>query len=525
MTTVSADHSPSPGKLTHRQILLVFSGLMAGLLLAALDQTIVATALPTMVGELGGLDHYSWVVTAYLICVTVGTPLYGKISDVYGRRIVFQTAIAIFLAGSLAAGLAQSMLQLIVFRGVQGIGAGGLITMSFAIVADVVSPRERGRYTGYLGSVFALASIIGPLLGGFIVDHFSWRWVFLVNLPVGIMALAVTSIVLRMPTAAPRRHRIDLEGAVLLVSGVTCLLLTLVWGGSEYPWGSPAILGLGSAGVVLIGAFLACEARASEPILSLRLFRNPIFTLGSLLGFIVGCTMFGATVFLPLFLQVATGASATNSGLLLLPYMVGFMVTAIAVGNIVSHTGRYKAWPIAGMGLAATGLYLFSRMDASTTQVQTSVCMLVFGMGIGMMLHLLVLVVQNSVDHRELGVATSATAFFRSMGGSFGIAVSGTIFNARLLAELPSLVPADALAAVGGNAARLLSSPAQLRLLPPPVLAGIVEAVVRSTRGVFLWAMVPVALGFVLAWFLKEIPLHDTVPASAVEGAVEASSL
>ncbi|MBI4521881.1 MAG: MFS transporter, partial [Gemmatimonadetes bacterium] len=481
---------------------------------------------PTMVGELGGLDHYSWVVTAYLICVTVGTPLYGKISDVYGRRIVFQTAIAIFLAGSLAAGLSQNMLQLILFRGLQGIGGGGLITMSFAIVADIVSPRERGRYTGYLGAVFAFSSIVGPLLGGFIVDHFSWRWVFLVNLPVGAVALTVTSIVLRMPVAVRRRHRIDVEGAALLVSGVTCLLLMLVWGGSEYRWGSPTILGLGAAGVVLTAAFVAWEARTPEPLLSLRLFRNPIFTLGSMLGFIVGCTMFSAIVFLPLFLQVATGASATRSGLLLLPFMLGFMATSITVGNIVSYTGRYKIWPIVGMVLAATGLYLFSGMHAGTTRVESSLFMVVFGMGIGMLLHLLVLVVQNAVDHRELGVATSATAFFRSMGGSFGVAVYGAIFNARLFAELPRLVPPDALAAVSGDATRLLNSPAQLRLLPPPVLAGIVEAVVRGTQSIFLWAMLPVALGFGLAWFLKEIPLHDTVPVSAaVEGAVEGSPL
>jgi EmrB/QacA subfamily drug resistance transporter len=499
-------------KLTHRQILIVFSGLMTGLLLAALDQTIVSTALPTMVGELGGLDHYSWVVTAYLICSTVSTPLYGKLSDVYGRRAIFQVAILIFLAGSLAAGLAQDMLQLILFRGLQGIGGGGLISMSFAIVADVVSPRERGRYTGYLGAVFAFSSIVGPLLGGFIVDHVSWRWVFLVNLPVGAMALAVTSIVLRLP-AGTVRHRIDFEGAGLLVAGVTCLLLTLVWGGSEYPWGSPVILGMGAAGVGLTGAFVAWEARTPEPILSLRLFLNPIFTVGSALGFVTGCSMFAAIVFLPLFLQVATGASATNSGLLLLPFMAGFMVTSIVVGNIVSHTGHYRIWPIAGMLVSCVGLYLLSGMHAETSRVESSVFMLIFGMGIGTLLHMLVLIVQNSVDHRDLGVATSATAFFRSMGGSFGVAIYGAIFNARLFAELPRLVPADALAAVGGDATRLLNSPAELRLLPPPVLQGIVEAVVRGTQTVFLWAMVPVAVGFVLAWFLKEIPLRDTVHA------------
>jgi len=506
---IAADPTPRPTKLTHRQILIVFSGLMAGLLLAALDQTIVSTALPTIVGELGGLDHYSWVVTAYLLSATVSTPLYGKISDIHGRRMVFQAAILIFLAGSLFSGLAQNMLQLILFRGLQGIGGGGLIAMAFAIVGEVVSPRERGRYTGYLGAVFAFSSVIGPFLGGFIVDHVSWRWVFYVNLPVGAMALAVTSSVLRLPSMV-QRHRIDYEGAGLLVTGVSCLLLVLVWGGTEYPWGSSTILGLALAGIVLTGAFVAWEARAPEPILSLRLFQNSIFTIGSALGFVTGFAMFGGIVFLPLFLQVVTGASATNSGLLLLPFMAGFMSTSVAVGLIVSHTGRYKVWPICGTLLGAVGMYLLSRMDARTGYVESSAYMLVFGLGIGMLMQLLVLVVQNAVEYRDLGVATSAVTFFRSMGGSLGVTIFGAIFNARLFAELPRLVPREALGTVGGDASRLLSSPAQLRLLPAPVLHGIVEAVVRALQSVFVWAILPLSLGFGLAWFLKEIPLRET---------------
>ena len=399
--TVAPTLEPTP--LTHRQILLVFSGLMTGLLLAALDQTIVATALPTIVGELGGLDHYSWVVTAYLLSSTVSTPLYGKISDIYGRKVVFQTAILIFLAGSLLAGLAQTMLQLVLCRGLQGAGAGGLMAMTFAVVGDVVSPRERGRYTGYLGSVFAFASVVGPLVGGFIVDHVSWRWVFLINLPVGAMALVVTSSVLRLPVMR-RSHRIDVEGAFLLVAGVSCLLLTLVWGGTEYPWGSRVIVGLGLAGVVLTLAFVAWESRVSEPILPLRLFGNRIFSVTAGFGFLIGGGMFGGIIFLPLFLQVVTGASATNSGLLMLPLMGGLMTTSITSGRIISRTGRYKVWPVTGMAVAATGMLLLSLMDASTTRLESSVYMLVLGLGIGMVMQVLVLAVQNAVPYADLGV-------------------------------------------------------------------------------------------------------------------------
>ncbi|MEE2612210.1 MAG: MDR family MFS transporter [Acidobacteriota bacterium] len=505
----------TPGPLSHRQVLIVFSGLMAGLLLAALDQTIVATALPTIVGELGGLDHYSWVVTAYLLSSTVSTPLYGKISDIYGRKAVFQTAILIFLAGSLLAGLAQTMVQLILCRGLQGAGAGGLMAMSFAVVGDVVSPRERGRYTGYLGSVFAFASVVGPLVGGFIVDHVSWRWVFLINLPVGATALVVTSRVLKL-TVVRRSARIDVEGAFLLVVGVSCLLLALVWGGTEYPWGSGVIVGLGLTGVVLTLAFIAWESRVAEPMLPLRLFRNPIFSVSSGLGFLIGGGMFGGIIFLPLFLQVVTGASATNSGLLMLPLMGGLMTTSITSGRIISRTGRYKVWPVTGMAVAAAGMFLLSLMDADTTRLESSVFMLVFGLGIGMVLPVLVLVVQNAVPYADLGVATSAATFFRTMGGSFGVAVFGAILNTRMAEEMPRLVPAAALAMAGGRTSQLLSSPAQIRLLPPAVMNGIIEALARSIHSVFLWAIPLLLAGFALSWFLDEIPLRETVHAGAL---------
>jgi len=485
---------------------------MAGLLLAALDQTIVATALPTIVGELGGLEHYSWVVTAYLLSSTVSTPLYGKISDLYGRKAVFQTAILIFLAGSLLAGLAQTMIQLVLFRGLQGAGAGGLMAMTFAVVGDVVSPRERGRYTGYLGSVFAFSSVVGPLLGGFIVDHVSWRWVFLINLPVGLVALLVTSSVLKLPVMR-RPHRIDVEGALLLVAAVSSLLLALVWGGTEYPWGSRVIVGLGLAGAVLTLAFVAWESRVSEPMLPLRLFRNRIFSVSAVLGFLTGCAMFGGIIFLPLFLQIVTGASATNSGLLMLPLMAGLMTASITSGRVISHTGRYKAWPVTGLAVAALGMFLLSLMDSGTTRLVSSLSMLVLGLGIGMVMQVLVLAVQNAVPYADLGMATSAATFFRSMGGSFGVAVFGAILNTRMAQELPRLVPASVLAQAGGRTSQFLSSPAQIRLLPPTIQQGVIEALSRSIHSVFLWAVPLLLIGFAVSWLLDEIPLRETVHA------------
>ena len=522
----AAPATPAPAgaqpPLTHRQILLVFSGLMAGLLLAALDQTIVATALPIIVGELGGLDHYSWVVTAYLLSSTVCTPLYGKISDLYGRRIMVQSAIVIFLAGSLLAGVAQGMLQLIVFRGIQGVGAGGLMALTFAVVGDVVSPRERGRYIGLLAGTWAFASVIGPFIGGFIVDNLSWRWVFLVNLPIGAAALAVTSSVLHLPVVR-RPHRIDVEGALLLTAGVSCLLLTLVWGGVEHPWSSPVIVGLGAAGAVLLAAFVLWESRAAEPILPLRLFGDPIFTVGSTLGFLTGCGLFGSVIFLPLFLQVVTGVSALGSGLLLLPLTAGVVTGSVGSGRIISRTGRYRGWPAGGLAFASAGMALLTLMRAETPLALGALFMIVLGLGVGATMQVTLLVVQNSVAHRDLGVATGAVQFFRQMGGAFGVAAFGAVLNHRLAADLPAQVPAPALAEVGGEIGALLSSPAAIRALPPAVAAGVAAAVESAIHAVFLWAVPPMVLGFGLAWFLKEIPLRETVgAASLAEGAGEA---
>jgi EmrB/QacA subfamily drug resistance transporter len=495
------------GSLTHRQILLVFSGLMLGMLLAALDQTIVATALPTIVGELGGLDHLSWVVTAYLLASTATAPLYGKISDLYGRKRVFQFAIVAFLAGSVLAGLSTSMTQLIAFRGIQGLGAGGLLVLTLTIIGDILSPRERGRYQGYMGSVFAVASVAGPLLGGFFVDHLTWRWVFYVNLPIGIVALFVVSTVLDLPFRRVQ-HRIDYAGAALLMAGVTTLLLVTVWGGSQYSWGSLEILGLVVASLVFLGLFVLQERRAEEPILPLRLFRNRTFTLTGLAGFIIGTAMFGAIVFLPLFLQVVTGVTATNSGLLLLPLMLGLLTTSIAIGRLVTRTGRYKWYPVVGSLVTTMGLFLLSRMDASTGRLSAGAFMLIVGLGLGMVMQVLVVAVQNAVEQRDLGVATSSSSFFRSLGGAVGTALFGAIMSARLTSSLAGLLPGgvpatDHLGAVSGSPQQILALPAAIRL---PVVEAFADAITTA----FVWAIPLALLAVVVTAFVPELPLRET---------------
>lgn len=523
MTTTDArpDPAPTAEPLTHKQILVVFAGLMSGVLLAALDQTIVATALPTIVGDLGGLSHLSWVVTAYLLTSTASTPLYGKISDIYGRKAVFQAAILVFLAGSLFAGVAQSMLQLVAARGIQGIGAGGLMAMAFAIIGDVVPPRERGRYTGYLGAVFAVSSVAGPLLGGFFVDSLSWRWAFLVNLPVGLAALGVTSAVLHLHVER-HRHRIDYEGAALLVAGVSCILLALVWGGNEHPWGSATIIGLFTVGTVLSVAFVAWERRAAEPLLPLRLFRDDVFTIGSVLLVLSGVGMFGALVYMPVYLQVVKGASATSSGLQTVPLMAGIMLTSIGTGRVITRTGRYRLWPILGLAIAAVGAVLLSTMGPETSRGLASVWMFVLGFGIGMVMQVVILAVQNSADQRDLGVVTSAATFFRTMGGALGVAVFGAIFNARLTTEVAAELPAEASSALGG-ATDLVNSPEAIRALPVEVATAVVDAVSSSLSTVFLAAAPVFLLGAALAFFLREKPLRTTTgPASLAEGAEEA---
>lgn len=495
--------------MTHGQIMAVIWGLMIGLFLAALDQTIVATALPTMVGELGGLEQLSWVVTAYLLASTVTAPLYGKISDLYGRKIVFQAAIILFLAGSILCGLSQNMGQLIAFRGLQGLGAGGLFVMAMTIIGDILSPRERGRYQGYFGAVFALSSVAGPLAGGWLVDNVDWRWVFYVNVPIGLVALFVTASALNLPFVR-RDHPIDYRGAGTLVISVSALLLAMVWGGNEYEWSSPLIIGLLAIGVLVAFLFLWWERRATEPILPPRLFRNRTFALTSASGFIIGLAMFGGIVFLPLFLQVVVGASATNSGLLLIPMMVGIIGSSVIGGRLITHTGRYKIFPVIGSALATLSFFLLSTMGVGTVLVTASIYMFILGVGVGMIMPVLVLAVQNAVDHSDLGVATSSNNFFRSLGGAFGTALLGAVFTSRLTTALAGLVPE-------GGSGQVTSSPAAIAALPDAVRTQVVEAFASSIGTVFLVALPFTVLALFLALMTPELPLRETAHVGAVE--------
>jgi EmrB/QacA subfamily drug resistance transporter len=507
------------GRLTGRALWTVFGALMLGMFLAALDQTIVSTALPTIVGDLGGLSHLSWVVTSYLLAATVSTPIYGKLGDMYGRKPVFQAAILIFLAGSMLAGLSQTIDQLIGFRALQGIGAGGLMVGAQAIIADIVPPRERGRYMGLIGSVFAVASVAGPLLGGFLVDNLSWRWVFYVNMPVGALAVAIVALRLHLPSSRSR-HRIDYLGAGLLAAGVGSLVLLTTWGGNQYAWGSATIVGLAIAGVALLALFVWQERRAAEPLLPLSLFRSRVFDVANAMGFTIGMAMFGAIVFIPLYLQLVYGASPTSSGLRLLPLMAGLLVAAIASGRAISRIGRYKIFPIAGTAVLVVGMFLLSRLSVGTAPWLASVFMLVVGVGIGLVMQVLVLVVQNDARPQEIGVATSTATFFRSVGGSFGVAIFGAIFAARLAAQIRQLPAGAAKQLTGG----VHLTPQQAKHLPPAVHAEFLHAFAHALHGVFLWGMLLAIVPFVLAWLLKEVPLRTTLAGPAEFAAEQAAA-
>jgi EmrB/QacA subfamily drug resistance transporter len=503
-TDRTATREPSP--LDRRQLHVVIGGLMLGMLLAALDQTIVATALPTIVGDLGGLNHLSWVVTAYLLTSTAVTPLWGKLSDLYGRRGTFQAAIVIFLAGSMLSGLSQSMVELIAFRAVQGLGGGGLMALAMAIVGDLVPPRERGRYQGWFGAVFALASVGGPLLGGFFTDQLSWRWIFYVNLPFGVAALIVTSVVLRLPFRR-LEHRIDYTGSLLLVAAVTCVVLATTWGGTTYPWGSVQIIGLAAAGAALLGLFLAWEARVSEPILPLRLFRNPIFTVAVAITLLIGLALFGAVVYLPEYLQVVQGASAIRSGLELMPLTLGIVIASAGSGQVISRIGRYKAFPILGAALLTVGFWLLTHIQVGTSTAVLSVWMVVVGLGIGCIMQVAVLAVQNAVDYRDLGTATSATVFFRILGGTFGTALFGAVLLNRLQHNLAALLPASH---AHLDLGALQGAPQRLRALPGPVVHPLLEAFARSYQVVYHWAILFAIATLLLALLLREAPLRTT---------------
>jgi EmrB/QacA subfamily drug resistance transporter len=491
-----------------RRVRLIFGALLLVLLLASLDQTIVSTALPTIVGDLGGISKLSWVVTAYLLASTVSGPVYGKLGDQYGRKVVLQSAIVIFLVGSALCGISQNMTELIVFRGLQGLGGGGLFVTTIAVVGDIIAPRDRGRYQGFFGAVFGVSTVVGPLLGGFFVDNLSWRWIFYVNVPIGLIALAVIAAAFQ----APRDHvphTIDYLGAVLLAGGLSAIVLYTSLGGTTYSWGSPWMIALIVAGFALLAAFVFAEARAAEPILPLELFRNRVFSVTSAIGFIIGLALFGAVTYLPLYLQDVKGHSPTTSGLLITPMMAGLLITSIGSGQLISRFGRYKPFPIAGTAIMAIGLGLLSRLQVGTSTLTAGLYMLVLGLGLGLVIQVLVLAAQNAVDYKYLGVASSGSTLFRQIGGSIGVAIFGAIFANQLTSNLAGKLPPGAHVPASPN-------PAALKRLSPAAHAVYVTAITDALHPVFLAAAGAAVLAFLLSWLLREVPLRATAQAPDV---------
>jgi EmrB/QacA subfamily drug resistance transporter len=518
-----------------KNLRVILFALAVTMLLAMLDNTIVGTALPRIIGELrGDPAHLSWVVTAYILGSTVSTPIWGKIGDLYGRKSIFITSVVIFLVGSALCGLAgefgggvvSGMTQLIAFRALQGLGAGGLFVGVMAIIGDLVSPRERGKYVGMFAAIMAVAMIAGPLTGGFLTDNLSWRWAFYINLPLGAIALFMLVTKMHLPKFRSE-HRIDWWGAALLSTAVTAVVLLTTWGGNEYAWGSPQILGLAGLVVVSTVAFLFLERRVPEPILPLGVFANRNFALVTVIGLLVGAAMFGAITFLPLYQQTVQGASATNSGLLLLPMMGGMLVTSVTIGQAISRTGRYRIFPIVGGVVLTVGLLLLAQLDSNTSKTVSALYMVVVGVGMGLLMQTTMLIAQNSVDPKDMGVASSTSTFFRNIGGSFGVSLLGAIFASRLRDELTARLGEQAAGSFSGGSGNI--DPAALDRLPAPVRASLIDSISLATASIFFWGMLIAVAIPVLAWFIKEVPLRGPsateTPAETVAETVEPASM